>query len=171
MQLFDPNNPNEKKKMIVAAVLGVVAIIVLGYLFFGGGGSTQPANRATGSTDANSGARTVIHPPPDTGDDDRRDLSRDRLQRHRSRRARSRSEHFCLLRAATSSGKACAHTDADASTAAHRFERIAGQRFRAAPVISVCRSSATNLCRASELSLMAERWQRASLARNRSPRQ
>ncbi len=35
MQLFDPNNPNEKKKMIAAAVLGVGAIAVLGYVFFG----------------------------------------------------------------------------------------------------------------------------------------
>ena len=36
MQLFDPNNPNEKKKMIAAAVLAVGAIAVLGYVFFGG---------------------------------------------------------------------------------------------------------------------------------------
>lgn len=43
MQLFDPNNPNEKKKMIVAAVLGVLAIIVLGYVFLGGS-SKKPAN-------------------------------------------------------------------------------------------------------------------------------
>jgi len=49
MQLFDPNNPNEKKKMIAAAVLGVVALIVLGYLFLGGGGSAKPTIRATGS--------------------------------------------------------------------------------------------------------------------------
>jgi hypothetical protein len=41
MQLFDPNNPNEKKKMIAAAVLGVAAIVVLGYVFFGGS-STKP---------------------------------------------------------------------------------------------------------------------------------
>ena len=41
MQLFDPNNPNEKKKMIAAAVLGVAAIAVLGYVFFGGS-STKP---------------------------------------------------------------------------------------------------------------------------------
>jgi len=47
MQLFDPNNPNEKKKMIAAAVLGVLALIVLGYLLLGGGGSTKPTNRAT----------------------------------------------------------------------------------------------------------------------------
>lgn len=42
MQLFDPNNPNEKKKMIAAAVLGVAAIAVLGYVFFGGS-SAKPA--------------------------------------------------------------------------------------------------------------------------------
>jgi hypothetical protein len=45
MQLFDPNNPNEKKKIIAAVVLGVVAIAVLGYLFFGGG-SKKPAPNA-----------------------------------------------------------------------------------------------------------------------------
>lgn len=44
MQLFDPNNPNEKKKMIAAAVLGLVAIIVLGYVFFGGS-SKKPTPR------------------------------------------------------------------------------------------------------------------------------
>ena len=49
MQLFDPNNPNEKKKMIVAAVLGLAAILVLGYLLLGGGGSTKPTTRATAS--------------------------------------------------------------------------------------------------------------------------
>lgn len=48
MQLFDPNNPNEKKKMIVAAVLGVGALLVLGYLFLGGG-STKPTIRAIAS--------------------------------------------------------------------------------------------------------------------------
>jgi hypothetical protein len=41
MQLFDPNNPNEKKKMIAAGVLAVAAIAVLGYVFFGGS-STKP---------------------------------------------------------------------------------------------------------------------------------
>jgi len=44
MQLFDPNNPNEKKKMIAAAALGLAAIIVLGYVFLGGS-SKKPANR------------------------------------------------------------------------------------------------------------------------------
>src|SRR5260370_19060766 len=46
MQLFDPNNPNEKKKMIAAAVLGVGAIAVLGYVFFGGS-STKTASTNT----------------------------------------------------------------------------------------------------------------------------
>jgi hypothetical protein len=46
MQLFDPNNPNEKKKMIAAAVLGVAAIAVLGYVFFGGS-STKPTTNNT----------------------------------------------------------------------------------------------------------------------------
>lgn len=46
MQLFDPNNPNEKKKMIAAAILGVGAIAVLGYVFFGGSGSTKPATNS-----------------------------------------------------------------------------------------------------------------------------
>jgi len=44
MQLFDPNNPNEKKKMIAAAVLGVAAIAVLGYVFFGGSSSKPTTN-------------------------------------------------------------------------------------------------------------------------------
>src|ERR1051326_1322971 len=45
MQLFDPNNPNERKKFIAAAVLGVVAIVVLGYVFFGGSSKKPPTNR------------------------------------------------------------------------------------------------------------------------------
>jgi hypothetical protein len=36
MQLFDPNNPNEKRKMIAAGVLGILSIGVLGYVLFGG---------------------------------------------------------------------------------------------------------------------------------------
>lgn len=44
MQLFDPNNPNEKKKIIVAIVLGVVAIGVLGYLFLGSRSKKPTAN-------------------------------------------------------------------------------------------------------------------------------
>jgi hypothetical protein len=43
MQLFDPNNPNEKKKMIAAAILGLGAIIFLGYLFFGGSSTPAPS--------------------------------------------------------------------------------------------------------------------------------
>jgi hypothetical protein len=46
MQLFDPNNPNEKKKMIAAAVLGVAAIAVLGYVFFGGSSTKPTTNNA-----------------------------------------------------------------------------------------------------------------------------
>lgn len=45
MQLFDPNNPNERKKFIAAAVLGVIAVIVLGYVFFGGSSKKAPVNR------------------------------------------------------------------------------------------------------------------------------
>ena len=61
MQLFDPNNPNEKKKIIAAAVLGVVALIVLGYLFLGGG-STQPTNRPTARSTPTP--RRPNEPPP-----------------------------------------------------------------------------------------------------------
>jgi hypothetical protein len=61
MQLFDPNNPNEKKKMIVAAVLGLAAILVLGYLFLGGG-STKPPPRA--STSPTPTPRRPNEPPP-----------------------------------------------------------------------------------------------------------
>src|SRR6266850_1429488 len=59
MQLFDPNNPNEKKKMIAAAVLGVGAIAVLGYVFFGGGGSTKPATN-TGMAKASPTPNKII---------------------------------------------------------------------------------------------------------------
>lgn len=68
MQLFDPNNPNEKKKMIAAAVLGVAALIVLGYLFLGGG-STKPTNRPT-ARPTPTPPRAGNTPPPDTGNDD-----------------------------------------------------------------------------------------------------
>lgn len=44
MQLFDPNNPNERKKMIAAGALFVVAIAVLGYVFFGGSSKKPPTN-------------------------------------------------------------------------------------------------------------------------------
>jgi len=62
MQLFDPNNPNEKKKMIAAAVLGVAAITVLGYVFFGGS-STKPT---TTNTIAKASPTPRIAKEPDT---------------------------------------------------------------------------------------------------------
>jgi hypothetical protein len=40
MQLFVPNNPNEKKKIIAAAALGIIAIALLGYVFLGSSGSS-----------------------------------------------------------------------------------------------------------------------------------
>jgi len=63
MQLFDPNNPNEKKKMIVAAVLGLVAIIVLAYIFLGG--SSKPATNRVTATATPTPPRTKEIPPPD----------------------------------------------------------------------------------------------------------
>ncbi|HEV2903993.1 MAG TPA: hypothetical protein VGW32_03050 [Pyrinomonadaceae bacterium] len=66
MQLFDPNNPNEKKKMIVAAVLAVGALLVLGYLFLGGG-STKPTTRATASPTPTP-QRGPNKPPPEDED-------------------------------------------------------------------------------------------------------
>ena len=65
MQLFDPNNPNEKKKIIAAIVLGVVAIGVLGYLFLGGGSKKPPVNanqigaRATPTPARNTNAQPL----------------------------------------------------------------------------------------------------------------
>ncbi|MGQ0760900.1 MAG: hypothetical protein ACT4OT_02605 [Acidobacteriota bacterium] len=67
MQLFDPNNPNEKKKMIVAAVLGLAAILVLGYLLLGSGGSTKPTTRATASPTPTP-PRGPNKPPPEEDD-------------------------------------------------------------------------------------------------------
>jgi hypothetical protein len=64
MQLFDPNNPNEKKKMIAAAVLGVAAIAVLGYVFFGGS-SKKPT---TTNTIAKASPTPRIAKEPDTVD-------------------------------------------------------------------------------------------------------
>src|SRR3989475_4334924 len=66
MQLFDPNNPNEKKKMIAAAVLGVAAITVLGYVFFGGS-STKTTNT---NTVAKASPTPRITKEPETVDDD-----------------------------------------------------------------------------------------------------
>ena len=58
MQLFDPNNPNERKKMIAAAVLAVGAIIVLGYVFFGGS-SKKPATNSTAAKTSPTPTRVV----------------------------------------------------------------------------------------------------------------
>jgi hypothetical protein len=67
MQLFDPNNPNEKKKMIAAGVLGVAAIAVLGYVFFGGSSTRTPTNNkvATGPSPTPSRTTKEPEPPPD----------------------------------------------------------------------------------------------------------
>jgi hypothetical protein len=67
MQLFDPNNPNERKKIIAAAALFVVAIAVLGYVFFGG--SKKPAtnqNLAVGPRPVGSPKPPPIATPDDT---------------------------------------------------------------------------------------------------------
>jgi hypothetical protein len=69
MQLFDPNNPNEKKKMIAAAVLGVAAIGVLGYVFFGGSSPKTPTN-STVATKASPTPNRIIKDSPDTVADD-----------------------------------------------------------------------------------------------------
>ena len=65
MQLFDPNNPNEKKKIIAAAVLAVAAIVVLGYVFFSGGSTKTTTNNgiAKASPTPNRSARE--EPTPD----------------------------------------------------------------------------------------------------------
>jgi hypothetical protein len=67
MQLFDPNNPNEKKKIIAAAVLGVVAIAVLGYLFFGGGSKkpTTNNNQITARATPTPSRNRRDEPPPE----------------------------------------------------------------------------------------------------------
>lgn len=67
MQLFDPNNPNERKKAIAAAVLAIAAIAVLGYVFFGGSGSTSKpqANAATPKPTPRASGQ---QPPPPTDD-------------------------------------------------------------------------------------------------------
>jgi hypothetical protein len=67
MQLFDPNNPNEKKKMIAAGVLGVGALLVLGYVFFGGSSPKPPAPRPTagGPTSSPRPGQTIENPPED----------------------------------------------------------------------------------------------------------
>jgi hypothetical protein len=64
MQLFDPNNPNEKKKMVAAAVLGLAAIIVLGYLFFGGGSKKTPTR--AGATPTPAPGRSIANSSSET---------------------------------------------------------------------------------------------------------
>ena len=72
MQLFDPNNPNEKKKIIAAVVLGIAAIGVLGYLLFGGGTKKPAANtNLAGPRSTPSPARNANPQPlPDMTSDD-----------------------------------------------------------------------------------------------------
>jgi len=57
MQLFDPNNPNEKKKMIAAGILGLGAIIILGYLFLGGKSTPSPTRPTATATASPTPAR------------------------------------------------------------------------------------------------------------------
>src|SRR6266478_98170 len=68
MQLFDPNNPNEKKKMIAAAVLGIAAIAVLGYVFFGGSSTKTTTNSVISK--ASPTPNKIIKDNPDTVADD-----------------------------------------------------------------------------------------------------
>jgi IPT/TIG domain len=69
MQLFDPNNPNEKKKIIAAAVLFVVAMSVLGYVFFGG--SSKPSQNTNATALApREGASPSNRPTPEATLDD-----------------------------------------------------------------------------------------------------
>lgn len=69
MQLFDPNNPNERKKMIAAAVLAVVAIVVLGYVFFGGSSGKPATNQTASATPRTVGSPTNKPTPEPTPDD------------------------------------------------------------------------------------------------------
>lgn len=68
MQLFDPNNPNEKKKMIAAGVLAVAAVAVLGYVFFGGSSTkTTTSNKvATGASPTPNRLPKEIDTPDDS---------------------------------------------------------------------------------------------------------
>jgi hemin uptake protein HemP len=63
MQLFDPNNPNERKKIIAAAALFVVAMAVLGYVFFGGSSKQLPTN-ATAAKPSPTPTRIVKEQDP-----------------------------------------------------------------------------------------------------------
>ena len=62
MQLFDPNNPNERKKIIAAGALFVVAMAVLGYVFFGG--SSKPATNSTATKPSPTPGRIVKEQDP-----------------------------------------------------------------------------------------------------------
>ena len=66
MQLFDPNNPNERKKIIAAAALFVVAIAVLGYVFFGG--SSKPATNSTAAKSSPTPNRVAVKEPESVDD-------------------------------------------------------------------------------------------------------
>jgi hemin uptake protein HemP len=66
MQLFDPNNPNERKKMIAAAALFVVAIAVLGYVFFGG--SSKPTTNSTAAKPSPTPNRVAAKEPEPVDD-------------------------------------------------------------------------------------------------------
>jgi hypothetical protein len=68
MQLFDPNNPNEKKKMIAAALLGVAAIAVLGYVFFGGS-SAKPTATTNTIAKATPTPNKIVQGPEPSNDD------------------------------------------------------------------------------------------------------
>ena len=72
MQLFDPNNPNEKKKILAAVVLGIVALVVLGYLFLGGGSKkpTANANQIGGRPHPTPARNAPNQPLPDMTSDD-----------------------------------------------------------------------------------------------------
>ena len=69
MQLFDPNNPNEKKKMIAAGALGLAAIIVLGYVFLGGSSKKPVARPVPNATPTPTRAGTTP-PTNDSVSDD-----------------------------------------------------------------------------------------------------
>lgn len=65
MQLFDPNNPNEKKKMIAAGVLGLAAVLVLGYVFFGGSSTKTTTPRPVAGGPTPTPTRGQISDPDD----------------------------------------------------------------------------------------------------------
>jgi hypothetical protein len=80
MQLFDPNNPNERKKVIAAAALFVVAMAVLGYVFFGGSSKKPQANNniPIGHPSPSPGVAKSATPGPDViASEDLKELPRD----------------------------------------------------------------------------------------------